>query len=67
MAAAAASPILLGLSKFVLTVPFTYHTFNGIRHLLWDARYLLTLDGVYYSGYAVLGGTVVSSLYLAAK
>lgn len=65
VAAAAAHPILLGLGKFVLTAPFMYHTFNGVRHLVWDAGHMLSLSGVYTSGYAVLGATALSSLYLS--
>jgi hypothetical protein len=25
--------------KFVFAVPFTFHTFNGIRHLAWDTGF----------------------------
>jgi succinate dehydrogenase (ubiquinone) cytochrome b560 subunit len=24
--------------KFLVALPFTFHTFNGIRHLLWDVN-----------------------------
>ncbi|MBP9752708.1 MAG: succinate dehydrogenase, cytochrome b556 subunit [Proteobacteria bacterium] len=38
-----------------------YHFFNGIRHLLWDFGYLLDIQSVYISGYAVLVLTVLST------
>ncbi|RSH87253.1 cytochrome b subunit of succinate dehydrogenase, Sdh3p [Saitozyma podzolica] len=56
---------LKGSVKMIFAAPFTYHAFNGIRHLLWDAGYGLTLKGVYATGYTVLAATAVSSIYLA--
>ncbi|KAJ3746930.1 SDHC, cytochrome b subunit of succinate dehydrogenase [Lentinula raphanica] len=50
--------------KFLLALPFTFHSFNGIRHLLWDSGKFLTVKGAYSSGYAVLGATVLSTVYL---
>ncbi|CAG8451384.1 10406_t:CDS:10 [Acaulospora morrowiae] len=41
--------------KFLLAWPFTFHAFNGIRHLVWDLGGALSLKGVYATGYAVLG------------
>eukprot|EP00834_Sanchytrium_tribonematis_P005814 NODE_379_length_8451_cov_0.593630.p6 type:complete len:174 gc:universal NODE_379_length_8451_cov_0.593630:7590-7069(-) len=52
-------PIKLGLAG-----SFSYHTFNGIRHMLWDGIMFLNLDGVYKTGYAVLGATAVTTLLL---
>lgn len=40
-----------------------YHLFNGIRHLLWDAGWLLDLRGAYASGWTVV---VLSLLVTAA-
>lgn len=31
-----------------------YHFLNGIRHLLWDAGYLLDIKGAYVSGWTVV-------------
>ncbi|KAJ9052738.1 hypothetical protein DSO57_1031300 [Entomophthora muscae] len=53
-------------AKFTLAFPFMFHNLNGVRHLIWDTASSLTLKGVYSSGYAVLAGTVVSSLALAS-
>ncbi|KAI9639425.1 uncharacterized protein MKK02DRAFT_39722 [Dioszegia hungarica] len=54
-----------GSAKLLFAVPFTFHTFNGIRHLAWDVGYGLSLKGVYVGGYGVLALTAVSSIYLA--
>ncbi|WP_376695995.1 succinate dehydrogenase, cytochrome b556 subunit [Wenzhouxiangella sp. EGI_FJ10305] len=43
---------------FVWSVALFYHLFNGIRHLLWDAGWLLELRGAYASGWLVLALTV---------
>jgi succinate dehydrogenase / fumarate reductase, cytochrome b subunit len=55
-----ASP--LGLILLVVwTVALFYHLLNGIRHLLWDAGWLLELKGAYASGWTVLILTAVLS------
>ncbi|KAF9256607.1 succinate dehydrogenase cytochrome b560 subunit [Marasmius fiardii PR-910] len=51
-------------AKALLAVPFTFHAWNGIRHLLWDSGKFLTIKGAYSTGYAVLGATAVSTAYL---
>lgn len=48
--------------KFILSAPFFYHTFNGIRHLVWDAGYALTLKATYTGGWIVSGATLIVSL-----
>jgi len=61
----AALPVVVKvLVKGSLALPFTFHTFNGLRHLTWDTARELTIKGVYRTGYAVLGLTAVSSIYL---
>jgi succinate dehydrogenase / fumarate reductase cytochrome b subunit len=47
--------IALGLWTFSLF----YHLLNGIRHLLWDAGWLLELKGAYASGWVVVVLTVI--------
>ncbi|QSL64908.1 hypothetical protein MERGE_002212 [Pneumocystis wakefieldiae] len=42
------------LAKFIVSFPFTYHSFNGLRHLYWDTGRGLTLKGVYTTGYIVI-------------
>lgn len=51
--------------KFTLALPFTYHAFNGIRHLIWDTASALTLKGVYTTGWIVTGASIVSAGYIA--
>ncbi|KAI9236901.1 MAG: hypothetical protein BYD32DRAFT_8208 [Podila humilis] len=51
--------------KFLIAYPFTFHCFNGLRHLLWDTTRAMTMKGVYTTGYIVLGLTTVSSIGLA--
>ena len=55
--------VLFGYSAAVL-----YHLGNGVRHLLWDFGYGLSLDGVYRGGYAVIVWTVAltAGLWLLA-
>ncbi|CAG8499380.1 6289_t:CDS:2 [Scutellospora calospora] len=50
--------------KFFLAFPFTFHSFNGVRHLIWDTGSALTLKGVYTTGYTVLGLSIISTLGL---
>lgn len=57
--------LLKGLVKAGITFPFAFHSWNGIRHLVWDTGRELTLKGVYRTGYAVLGLAAISSLGLA--
>lgn len=49
-----------GLIALVLwSASLFYHLLNGIRHLFWDAGWLLELKGAYASGWTVLVLTVV--------
>ena len=41
---------------------FFYHFFCGIRHLLWDAGYFLTIKGVYSTGRIAIGLALVLTL-----
>ena len=51
--------------KALVAAPFTFHSWNGIRHLVWDTGRQLHLKGVYRTGYLVLGLTAVSTVGLA--
>ncbi|KGG51516.1 hypothetical protein DI09_32p10 [Mitosporidium daphniae] len=53
-------------SKFILALPYTFHFSNGIRHLVWDMGYCLSLSSVYTTGYAVLASTLFGSGILAS-
>lgn len=56
-----ASPVGM-IAMLVWTLSLFYHLLNGIRHLLWDAGWLLDLRGAYASGWTV----IVLSLVLTA-
>lgn len=53
------------LLKATVALPFTFHTLNGVRHLVWDLGRGITNKQVIKSGWAVVGLSVVSALYLA--
>lgn len=53
-----ATPLGL-IAMLVWTFSLFYHLLNGIRHLLWDAGWLLDLRGAYASGWIVLAASVV--------
>lgn len=53
---------LIGTGKFALSSTFFYHTYNGIRHLVWDAGRALTLKAVYAGGWAVNIASLFSAL-----
>ncbi|KAM4806160.1 succinate dehydrogenase cytochrome b560 subunit, mitochondrial [Callospermophilus lateralis] len=59
-------PSLIHTAKFALVFPLMYHTWNGIRHLMWDLGKGLKITQLYQSGVVVLVLTVLSSLGLAA-
>lgn len=52
--------------KLVLAWVASYHTLNGVRHLLWDNGKFLKLNEVYTTGKSVVALSVVSAILLAA-
>ncbi|SAL95894.1 hypothetical protein [Absidia glauca] len=67
VSAVAAAPVAAKvIAKTTLAFPFVFHCLNGVRHLVWDATKMVNIKDVYKTGYAVLGGTVVGTLYLAS-
>ncbi|PFH50971.1 hypothetical protein AMATHDRAFT_75266 [Amanita thiersii Skay4041] len=50
--------------KAILAAPFTFHSFNGLRHLGWDMGKFLSVKSAYSTGYVVLGATALSTAYL---
>lgn len=48
----------------VVTLAFSYHLLNGIRHLVWDTGRGLDLPSVYLGGKAVLVGTIVLTVLI---
>ncbi|KAI8890060.1 succinate dehydrogenase cytochrome b560 subunit [Backusella circina FSU 941] len=67
VAAAASAPVAAKIAlKTTIAAPFVFHCLNGVRHLIWDAKKFIDIKSVYTTGYAVLGGTAVGTLYLAS-
>jgi succinate dehydrogenase (ubiquinone) cytochrome b560 subunit len=46
-------------------LPFAFHSWNGIRHLVWDTGAAFTNKQVIVTGWGVVGLTVVTALGLA--
>ncbi|KAI1901217.1 hypothetical protein AGOR_G00032030 [Albula goreensis] len=59
-------PALITATKFILAFPVAYHTYNGIRHLIWDMGKGFKIPEVYRSGYVVIALSLLSSIALAA-
>ncbi|XP_068604857.1 succinate dehydrogenase cytochrome b560 subunit, mitochondrial [Brachionichthys hirsutus] len=57
-------PVLIGLAKFAIAFPLSFHTYNGVRHLWWDIGKGFRIPEVYRSGYAVIGLSVVTAVAL---
>ena len=54
--------IVSPLGLFMLfgwTASLYYHTFNGIRHLFWDAGYLFKIENANNAGWVLLLATAV--------
>lgn len=52
-------------TKLFFSIPFTFHSFNGLRHLMWDFAVGITNKQVQVTGWTVVGLTFVSSAILA--
>ncbi|KIV86120.1 succinate dehydrogenase, cytochrome b556 subunit [Exophiala sideris] len=52
------------LAKTFLAFPFTYHSLNGIRHLVWDTGAALTNKQVIVTGWTTIGLATVTALAL---
>lgn len=57
-------PLVTG-AKFILSTPFFYHALNGVRHLVWDAGYSLTLRNSYIGGWLVNIGAVAGGIAMS--
>lgn len=51
--------------KATMALPFTYHSFNGLRHLVWDLGRGMTNPTIIKSGWTVVAVSVASALALA--
>jgi len=50
--------------KAPLALAFSFHSWNGLRHLSWDSLKFLSLKGVYGSAYTVFAATALSTIGL---
>ncbi|KIW99325.1 succinate dehydrogenase, cytochrome b556 subunit [Cladophialophora bantiana CBS 173.52] len=61
----AALPVVFKVGlKALVAFPFTFHGLNGIRHLVWDTGAAFTNQQVIWTGWTVVGLSVVSALGL---
>lgn len=51
--------------KYFAALPFTFHSFNGIRHLVWDTGRELSNKQVQVTGWTVVGLSIFTSGILA--
>lgn len=54
-----------GVVKFGAGLPFCFHGWNGVRHLVWDSGREFGNKQVVRTGWAVVGLSVVSAGALA--
>lgn len=54
-----------GLIKLGVALPFCFHGFNGVRHLVWDTGREFANKQVVRTGWAVVGLSVTSAMALA--
>ncbi len=47
---------------FLWSLAIFFHTFTGIRHLIWDAGFMLDKDVAMRSNYYVLAATIITTL-----
>jgi len=52
-------------TKFSFALPFTFHSFNGLRHLSWDLGKTFTNKAVVQTGWVCVGVSTAAALYLA--
>lgn len=52
-------------TKLGIAFPFTFHCFNGVRHLVWDFGKQLSNKQVIQTGWTVVGLSATSALALA--
>jgi succinate dehydrogenase (ubiquinone) cytochrome b560 subunit len=61
----AAWPVMLKvLGKFVVAMPFTFHSFNGIRHLMWDTGTAFTNKQVITTAWIAIGVSMATAVGL---
>ena len=67
VAAFGSLPVLAKVGiKFGVALPFAFHCYNGLRHLVWDTGKGFANQTVIKSGWFVVGLSVVTAVGLAA-
>ncbi|KAH8812305.1 succinate dehydrogenase cytochrome B subunit [Xylogone sp. PMI_703] len=61
------SPVAKFALKLGVALPFTFHCFNGTRHLVWDAGRALSNKQVVRSGWIVVGASGIAAVLLASR
>jgi succinate dehydrogenase (ubiquinone) cytochrome b560 subunit len=51
-------------TKSIIALPFLLHSFNGVRHLIWDMGFNYSKQQVIRTGWFVVGLTAVGTAYL---
>lgn len=65
VSAFAAWPVAAQVSaKMAVAFPFVFHCWNGVRHAVWDAGYMMKNQQVNISGWITVGLSVVTSVGL---
>jgi len=65
LAGSAGGKALLVASKFIISWPFFFHAFNGVRHLAWDLGKGFEIKTLYKTGYTVVALSIVAALAAA--
>ena len=66
VAAFGSLPMLVKVGlKFGIALPFTFHSFNGLRHLAWDMGREMSNKAVQTTGWTVVGVSIASAGVLA--
>lgn len=51
--------------RFIIALPFSFHLFNGIRHLCFFSGGFLQISKIYLTGYLVMFFSILFAIYLA--
>jgi len=52
-------------TKFAIAMPFTFHSFNGLRHLAWDMGKAFSNKTVIRTGWTAVGVSTATAVALA--
>tara|TARA_Y100000590_G_scaffold70549_1_gene77204 strand:- start:5947 stop:6348 length:402 start_codon:yes stop_codon:yes gene_type:complete len=49
---------------FFISLSFTYHLLNGLRHIIWDFGYGFNIKNVYLTGFVIIFLTLTINIYI---